>query len=575
MNYTAEYERWLNSDKVDARTKNELMLIRDDEGTKKMRFGSYMDFGTAGLRSVMEAGTSVMNVYTVAHATQGLADLIISEGESAMKRGVAIAMDSRNNSVDFVECAASVLAANGIKTYVFDGIRPTPVLSYAIRKLGCIAGINVTASHNSKEYSGYKVYWDDGAQLPPDHAATVKAAIRSTDIFDGVKTTDYRKALADGKITVIGKDIDESYKQCVLAEMVNPNAISDVADDLRIVYTPLHGTGRILVPEVLKAAGLKHLYTVEEQMIADGNFPTLDSPNPENESALKLGIELAKKADSDLVVATDPDTDRVGAAARTKSGKFKTITGNQMGALLLDYIFTAYEETNTMPDEPYVVKTIVTSEMAAKICEDHKVKIYNVLTGFKFIGEVIKQHEQLGRGTYILGFEESYGYLKGTYARDKDAVVASLLICEMAAYYRKHKMTLCDALDNLYVKYGYFSEAVANIAMKGLDGLEKMNALMSSLRENPPKTFGGESVTVIKDYLNDTVTVLATGAVTPTGLPESNVLYYVVESGDVIVFRPSGTEPKIKIYILASGATMEEANKKARAFAESAVELAE
>jgi len=574
MDYTVEYDRWLVSGKVDARTKNELLAIRDDEDQKKMRFSSYMDFGTAGLRSVMAAGTSVMNTYTVAYATQGLADLILSEGGNAKDRGVAIAMDSRNNSVDFVERAASVLAANGIKTHVFDGIRPTPVLSYAIRELGCIAGINITASHNSKEYSGYKVYWEDGAQLPPDHADTVKAAIQSKDIFADVKTTDYKKALVDGIIQVISSNIDETYKQCVLAEMVNPGAIAEVADDLRIVYTPLHGTGRILVPEVLKAAGLKNLYTVEAQMIADGNFPTLDSPNPENESALKLGIELAKAADSDLVVATDPDTDRVGAAARTKSGSFMTITGNQMGALLLDYIFTAYEEAGTMPPEPYVVKTIVTSEMAAKICDDHGVKIYNVLTGFKFIGEVIKQHERLGRGTYILGFEESYGYLKGTYARDKDAVVASLLICEMAAYYRKHNMTLCDALDNLYKKYGNFKEAVANIAMEGLDGLEKMNALMNTLRVNPPKEFGGETVTVIKDYLKDTATDLATGKVSSTGLPTSNVLYYVVESGDVIVFRPSGTEPKIKIYILASGETMAQADEKATAFAVSAELLA-
>lgn len=574
MDYRKEYDRWLNSDKIDCETKKELEVISDDEQIK-FRFSSHMEFGTAGLRSTMAAGTSVMNVYTVAYATQGLAELILSEGGNAKDKGVAIAWDSRNNSALFARCAASVLAANGIKTYIFDDIRPTPVLSYAIRKLGCISGINVTASHNPREYNGYKVYWEDGAQLPPDHAETVQNAINAIDIFDGVKTVDYEKALADGLIQIIGDDIDKPYMECVLEQRVNPGAIPEVGDALRIVYTPLHGAGRVLVPEILKAAGLKNLYTVESQMTADGNFPTVKSPNPENADALKLGIELAQEVDSDLVIATDPDADRVGVAAKTKKGDFRTITGNQMGALLLDYIFTAYEQSGTMPPEPYVVKTIVTSEMATKICEDHGIKIYNVLTGFKFIGEVIKNHEESGHGSYILGFEESYGYLKGTYARDKDAVVTSMLICEMAAYYQKLGMTLCDALDGLYEKYGYYREAVANIVMDGLDGLAKMNALMETLRKNPPTEFGGKKVTEVKDYLLDEVKNLTTGETSTTGLPISNVLYYVVESGDVIVFRPSGTEPKIKIYILAQGESMKEAEDKALAFAMSAGKLAE
>lgn len=575
MDHKKEYKRWLDSDKVDAETKKELLAIADDEDQIKSRFSAHMEFGTAGLRSTMAAGTSVMNVYTVAYVTQGLAELILSEGSDAAARGVVIARDSRNNSELYSKCAASVLAANGIKTYIFDDIRPTPVLSYAIRRLGCIAGINVTASHNPKQYNGYKVYWEDGAQLPPDHAATVKGAIDAIDIFDGVKSIDFDKAVEDGLICIIGEEIDKQYIKCVLEQRVNPSAIPEIADDLRIIYTPLHGTGRIIVPEVLKAAGLKNLFTVDEQMTADGNFPTVTSPNPENADALRRGIELAEKIDSDLVIATDPDADRVGVAAKTKDGSFQTITGNQMGALLLDYIFTAYEQSGTMPPEPYVVKTIVTSEMATKICEDHGIKIYNVLTGFKFIGEVIKNHEESGHGSFVFGFEESYGYLKGTYARDKDAVVASMLICEMAAYYRKSGMTLCDALDGLYEKYGYYRESVANIVMDGIGGIEKMNALMEKLRVNPPKEFGGINIAVIKDYESGTSVNLTTNETNPTYLPKSNVLYYVVETGDVIVFRPSGTEPKIKIYILSRGTSSEEADAKAAAFAKSAIKLSE
>lgn len=575
MDHKKEYKRWLDSDKVDAETKKELLAIADDEDQIKSRFSAHMEFGTAGLRSTMAAGTSVMNVYTVAYVTQGLAELILSEDSDAAARGAVIAWDSRNNSELYSKCAASVLAANGIKTYIFDDIRPTPVLSYAIRRLGCISGINVTASHNPKQYNGYKVYWEDGAQLPPDHAATVKSAIDAIDIFDGVKSIDFDKAVEDGLICIIGEEIDKQYIKCVLEQRVNPSAIPEIADDLRIIYTPLHGTGRIIVPEVLKAAGLKNLFTVDEQMTADGNFPTVTSPNPENADALRRGIELAEKIGSDLVIATDPDADRVGVAAKTKDGSFQTITGNQMGALLLDYIFTAYEQSGTMPPEPYVVKTIVTSEMATKICEDHGIKIYNVLTGFKFIGEVIKNHEESGHGSFILGFEESYGYLKGTYARDKDAVVASMLICEMAAYYRKSGMTLCDALDGLYEKYGYYRESVANIVMDGIGGIEKMNALMEKLRVNPPKEFGGINIEVIKDYESGTSVNLKTNETNPTYLPKSNVLYYVVETGDVIVFRPSGTEPKIKIYILSRGTSSEEADAKAAAFAKSAIKLSE
>ena len=460
-NYQAVYEKWLESDKLSKSEREELRAIARNEDEKKIRFSSNLSFGTAGLRGVMKVGLNAMNRHTVAHATQGLAALILQEGREA--DGVAVAYDCRNNSELFARTSASVLAANGIKVYLFESLRPTPELSFALRELKCVAGINITASHNPKQYNGYKVYWEDGAQLPPEHAATVSSEINKLDIFADIREMDYQTALDEGKIELIGEEIDEKYLAAVQAQTVNPSAVKDVADTLKIVYSPIHGTGHRLVPEILRRIGLKHLYTVDQQMVISGDFPTVAKPNPEYPEVFELGIALANEVGSDLIVATDPDADRVGVMTRTKDGSFQTITGNQMGALLLDYIITAYKETNTMPDEPYAVKSIVSSEMATRICRANGVEMFNVLTGFKFIGEVIKNHEREGHGSFLFGFEESYGYLKGTYARDKDAVVASMLICEMTAYYKAKGMTLSDALDGLYARYGYCYEANVEI----------------------------------------------------------------------------------------------------------------
>ncbi|MCI8388778.1 MAG: phospho-sugar mutase [Clostridiales bacterium] len=564
MTYRENYERWLASDKVDEATKEELRAIADNDDEIKFRFVKDLEFGTGGLRGTMVAGTNAMNVYTVAHATQGLADLINKEGKAEM--GVAVGCDSRNNSRLFAETSARVLAANGIKVKLFRGIRPTPTLSFAVRELHCIAGINITASHNPKQYNGYKAYWEDGAQLPPDHAKTVSEFIAAADIFDDVKLISLEDGLASGIIEYIPDEFDEIYLKNVIAEAVNPKVIDEVADELKIVYTPLHGAGYKLVPEVLHRIGLKHIYPVEEQMVLDGNFPTVSFPNPEYPAVFELGIKLAEKVGSDLIVATDPDADRMGIMSRDKTGKFVCLTGNQVGALLLDYIITAYEATE-MPENPYAVKTIVTTEIITEICKRHNVRLFNVLTGFKFIGEVIKKYETTGHDNYIFGFEESYGYLKGTYARDKDSVVATMLLCEMAAYYKTKGMTLCDALMSLYERYGYYNEGASNIYMEGLDGLEKMKALMDKLRNDPPAELAGYRVIERRDYLKDIVLDVDTGKVTSTGLPTSNVLYFATEAGDVIVIRPSGTEPKIKTYILAHGASLDEANAKIAAYA--------
>ena len=563
MNYRENYERWLASEKVDEASKAELRAIADNDEEIKFRCVKGLEFGTGGLRGTMVAGTNAMNVYTVAHATQGLADLINKEGKAA--RGVAIAHDSRHNSPLFAKTAASVLAANGVKVKIFNGVRPTPVLSFAVRELGTIAGINITASHNPKQYNGDKAYWEDGAQLPPDHAKTVSEFIAAADIFDDVKQIDFEEGVKSGIIEWIPEEFDERYIKNVLAEAVNPEVVAKVADDLEIVYTPLHGAGYKMVPEVLRRLGIKHIDTVDEQMVLDGNFPTTAFPNPEYPEVFTLGIKLAEKVGSDLIIATDPDADRVGIMSRDKNGAFKCLTGNQVGALLLDYIITAYEETG-MPENPYAVKTIVSTEMVTKICEAHNIKLHNVLTGFKFIGEVIKKYETTGHDNYIFGFEESYGYLKGTYARDKDSVVASMLLCEMAAYYKTKNMTLCDAMDALYERYGCFFEGTANIYMEGLDGIEKMKALMDRLRSNPPADLAGYRVIERRDYLLDTVLDVDTGKVTSTGLPTSNVLYYKTEANDVIIIRPSGTEPKIKINILTNGKDMDEVNAKIAAY---------
>ena len=569
MNYKENYRRWLSENSVSEELKAELRAISHSEEEIKYRFSTYLSFGTAGLRGKMLAGTNAMNVHTVAHASQGFANLIKQEGRQACERGVVIAYDSRNNSVLFSKVTAEVFAANGIKTYFFESLRPTPVLSFAIRHLGCIGGVNITASHNPKEYNGYKAYWEDGAQLPPEHAKIVSASIAETDIFEGVKRMDFDKAVESGIVEIVGTVVDDEYIKNVTAQLVDPSAVRAVADDLRVVYTPLHGAGYRLVPEVLRLCGLKHLYTVYEQMVLDGDFPSVVSPNPEHPAALELGTALAKKVDSDLVIGTDPDADRAGVMVRRHDGTFVPMTGNQIGALLLEYIITAYENTNTMPSEPYAVKTIVTSEICTKICKSHNVDLFNVLTGFKFIGEVIKNHDDIGNGHYLFGFEESYGYLKGTYARDKDSVVAVMLIVEMAAYYKAKGMSLYDALCAMYEKYGYYKERTVNLVFDGFDAAERMSNFMKNIRASIPESVGGKKVLAIRDYLAETVTDLATGKVTGTGLPASDVVYFELEDSNVLVIRPSGTEPKIKIYLLLNGSSSEECDRLMDACSES------
>lgn len=563
--YKKEYEKWLNSSLLSEDEKMELSEIANDEKEIKERFYSSLEFGTAGLRGKMRLGTNAMNRFTVAQATQGLANLIIKEGRS--KDGVAIAYDSRNNSELFAKVSATVLAANGIKAYIFDELRPTPELSFALRELKCVAGINITASHNPKEYNGYKAYWEDGAQLPPEHAKTVSAEIDKIDIFSDIKYVDFDKSVENGSIVFLDQDMDEKYLSAVMQQLVNPDAITKVADDLKIVYSPLHGTGYRLIPDILSRCGVEHLYVVPEQMEIDGNFPTVEKPNPEYSEVFELGVEIANNVGSTLVIATDPDADRVGVVTKNNNGEFVTISGNQMGALLIDYIITAYEETGTMPNNPYAVKTIVSTELVAKICKAHNVKLHNVLTGFKFIGEVIKNYEQSGAdAAYLFGFEESYGYLKGTYARDKDAVVATMLICEMNAFYHAKGMTLFDALNALYEKYGYYLEANQEIYMQGIDGKEKMAKLMDTLRNNAPESIANNKIIEVGDYLKATITNKLTGETASTNLPSSNVISFKMENDDVIIARPSGTEPKIKFYYLLSGESKDEMNSKLEAY---------
>lgn len=551
-----KYEKWLGYPGLCDDMKKELESIKGNDDEIAFRFKDEMSFGTAGIRGIMSAGTSKINIYTIQRATQALADFILRQGGGE----VAIAYDTRNNSELFAKRSAAVLAANGIKVHIFSLSCPTPELSFAVRRLKCIAGINITASHNQKQYNGYKVYYSDGAQIGPEQAEEISEIIDKTDIFEGVKTDSFDKLLSDGMISYIPRSLDDEYLDCVLKQTVNKNAIAD-QPDMAVVYTPLHGTGRILIPEVLKRAGLKNLITVPEQMIPDGNFPTVSHPNPEFAESFSLGIELAEKHGSDLIIATDPDADRMGVMVKKGDGSFVPLSGNQMGALLLEYIITAYKLCGGLDKDAYAVKSIVSTELASEICRVNGVKMYEVLTGFKYIGEVIKKHEEEGKGTYLLGFEESYGYLKGTYARDKDAVVASLLVCEMAAYYRSKGMTLYDAILEIYKKYGYYTEKTISFEVTGIDAAEKLEKLMIRLRNDIPKTIGSEKVTAVRDYLAGTRTETESGKVMPTGLPQSDVLYFEL-GGSAVVVRPSGTEPKVKIYVMMKGKTEEDAREK-------------
>ncbi len=573
-NYNAEYERWLASPVLTDSERAELISIKDNEELKELRFTAPMDFGTAGLRSTMYMGIGVMNRFTVAQTTRGIAALIKSEGGES--RGVAIAYDSRNNSRDFARVSACVLAGAGIKVYIFDEIRPTPELSFAVRELGTMAGINITASHNPKEYNGYKAYWEDGAQISPEQAKVVSCERAAFDVLDVSAIINYDEGVKAGLIVELHEDFDEIYLNAVLKTAVNPDAVKAVADELKVVYTPLHGAGYKLVPEVFKRVGLKHLYTVDAQMTPDGNFPTVDKPNPEYPAVFKIGIDIANNVGSDLIIATDPDSDRVGVMTRVADGSFATITGNQMGALLLDYVIKERRAQGILPEGAYCVKSIVSTDMAYKIAMDNGVRLHDVLTGFKYIGEVVKNYEREGNAAgFLLGFEESYGYLLGAYARDKDAVEGSMMILEMTAYYKKRGMTLSDALSELYKTYGFYSERTIDIYMEGLDGIEKRKRIMQSLRCEPPKVIGGTAVATVGDYMNGTVTSLADGKVSPTGQPTSDVLYYTLENEDKIIVRPSGTEPKIKIYILAHGDSADEVNEKMIKYTEDSRKMTE
>lgn len=558
-----EYKKWLANQDLDEELRAELTAIENDPKEIEERFAFPLAFGTGGLRGIIRAGTNGMNIYTVAQATQGLAELVKKDGGAEM--GVVIASDTRIKSDVFSEISARVLAANGIRAYLFDAPRPTPELSFALRHLHAKAGINVTASHNPSIYNGYKAYWEDGAQISPEQADVVSAAIEKVDIFTGVKLVSFEEGKKAGLIQIIGQEVDEAYMKVVLAERIRPNAIPDVADDFKVVYTPFHGTGRILVPEVLKRAGLKHLYCVPEQMIPDGRFPTVKSPNPEDKAGFALAMKIAEENGCDLLIGTDPDADRAGVIVRASNGEFVPLTGNQIGVMLLSYIIEARKLENKLPGNAAAVKSIVSTKLADKICEANGVTMINVLTGFKFIGEKIKEFEETGSHTYIFGFEESYGYLSGTYARDKDAVCAAMLITEMAAFYRARGKSLYEVLCGIFEKYGYYSEGIGTIVLPGLDGLAKMSSLMDGLRQNPPKEIAGVKVASVADYKTGLITD-ADGKTAPTGLPKSNVLFYTLENGDSTVIRPSGTEPKIKLYYLVSDKTKEAAEEKRNAY---------
>ena len=554
LDYKKEYRRWLTSDALSTEEKAELQAISGDEKEIESRFYGPLEFGTAGLRGTMKVGLHQMNLHVIRWATQGFADVIAAEGEEAKKKGVAICMDCRVNSMAFARAAAEVCAANGIHVRIFESLRPTPELSFAVRYYGCQAGINVTASHNPKEYNGYKVYWADGAQLPPQHAAAIAQRLEKIDIFTGVKRMAFDDAVKAGLITLLGEETDKMFMANVMAMVNDRSSIAQVANTFKMVYTPFHGCGWKLVPEALRGLGVKNLYCVEQQMVLDGTFPTVASPNPENPEGFYLAIELADKVGADFILGTDPDSDRVGIMVRGADGKFIPVTGNQTGVLLLDYLIGAMRRAGKMPAKPYFLKTIVTTEMARKVAESNGVTCCDTFTGFKFMAEKKNALEAAGEGHVIMSYEESYGYMLGDYVRDKDAVTASLLITEMAAWYAAKGMTLYDAIQALYEKYGWYGEKTHNLVMPGLDGLEKMAALMKRLRTAPPADIAGVTVVTRKDYQDGTATDCATGRVTAMELKGSNVLRYELADGTTILVRPSGTEPKIKVYILTKGA---------------------
>lgn len=571
-NYKDEYQLWLDSPALSEAEWAELNAIADDEKEIESRFFAPLEFGTAGLRGTMKLGLHQMNVHIIRHATQAFANVIKAEGAEAMSKGIAICFDCRNNSELFAREAACVMAANGIHVRIFDALRPTPELSFAVRHYGMTAGLNITASHNPKEYNGYKVYWSDGAQLPPQHAAAIADQMSRIDIFNDFVSCDFDDALSDGRIELIGAETDEAYLEKVLEQAINKAVVRKVADRFKIVYTPFHGAGYKLVPEALHRLGVTQLYPVKEQMVLDGNFPTVESPNPENPEGFYLAVDLAKQVGSDLIIGTDPDSDRIGVMVRDGEN-YTTITGNQLGVLLLDYVITARKAAGTLPANAGAVKSIVTTEMAKAVAESNGVHFEDTFTGFKFMAERVAEWEKAGSYEYIFAYEESYGYMMGDYVRDKDAVTASMMVAEMAAYYFDKGMNLKQAMESLYDKYGRYAEHTLNLVMPGLDGLAKMKNLMAQLRSEPPKEIAGTEVFRLRDYSDGSITVPKLGVMGETPIKGSNVLYFELADGTSFIVRPSGTEPKIKVYILCKGADKSECDAKIKKYTEYAESL--
>lgn len=563
MDYKKVYLDWLNNPYFDESTKEELKAIENNENEIKERFYMDLEFGTAGLRGIIGAGTNRMNPYVVRRATQGLANYIASVNKQS--QGVAIAYDSRHMSPEFAQEAALCLAANGIKAYIFESLRPTPELSFAVRHLGCAAGINITASHNPPEYNGYKVYWEDGAQITPPHDTGIMAQVKGISDWNTVKTMDKAEAEAAGLYEVIGQAIDDAYMAELKKQVLHMDAIEKEGKNLKIVYTPLHGTGNIPARRILKELGFENVYVVKEQELPDGDFPTVSYPNPEAAEAFELGLKLAKEVDADLVLATDPDADRLGVRVKDKNGEYHTLTGNMTGSLLANYEISQRNELYGLPDDGALIKTIVTTNLVDGLAKKYNARLIEVLTGFKFIGQQILGFEQSGKGTYLFGFEESYGCLIGTYARDKDAIVATMALCEAAAYYKTQGKTLWDAMIDLYEEFGYYKDDIQSVTLKGIEGLQKIQEIMDTLRAKPPVEFAGYKVLQARDYKLDTVTDLATGEVKPTGLPKSNVLYYDLSDGAWLCVRPSGTEPKVKFYYGVKGSSLADADAKSEA----------
>ena len=577
MSYQAQYERWLHSPALSQPEKDELAALSHNAGEIEDRFFSLLQFGTAGLRGVMGVGLRRMNVHVIRHATQAFANVILAEGKAFAAQGVAICYDCRVHSQEFAQAAAGVMAANGIPVRLFEAMRPTPELSFAVREYGCAAGLNVTASHNPPEYNGYKVYWSDGAQLPPQHAAAIAAQMEQLDVFDDIQSLAYETALNKGLITLMGKETDDKFLAHVLAQINDKASVAKVADTFTMVYTPFHGTGYQQIPYVLGELGIRHLHCVPEQMVIDGTFPTVKSPNPETPESFALALDLAKKVNADLILGSDPDADRVAIQVRDKNGQYVQISGNQTGVLLLDYLIGAKKRAGTLPADAVALKSLVTTDMARVVAEANGVKSYNTFTGFKFMAEKKNQLEAAGQGHVIFSYEESIGYMIGDYVRDKDAVTASLLLTEMTAWYAAQGMTLLDALDALYAKYGYYGEKTLNLVMPGLEGMALMANLMAKLRQAPPAEIAGTTVLRQKDYQDGTERDTASGAVSPMALVGSNVLAYDLADETTLVVRPSGTEPKIKVYVLAKGKDSTDSQEKVTkyaAWAETLKELA-